>query len=384
MKYRSKKLSAKGVVSNYSMRTAKTGNLAHEFNVGSQRYSLFTSDEPISFRDGDLIGFEYSELRLQSGSRREYLRVLPESVELLLPEASERLGGFVYVLSNASMADVLKIGFTTGTPEERAAALSASTGVPTKFKVEWAQAVTCDPKHVEQRVHAQLRRKKAGKEFFKVTVEEAQSAILDAYYICEPAARESLDAVVKERNESFLLQREAFLAEQARIKAAKEVEVFWRSPVGRWLTHGTAQVVLSRFKFGMERNYPTLLGSMFGKAVASWMEISVHGRSNFPGETWRVRISGVHNNKKIDVFKDCSSLKDAAALILGACEMHPCENLEYKIGLSTALMPTPNCHDHQISGGHETVGLQPEMIEIADAEDHAAFHYLVGRFRRRR
>lgn len=384
MKYRNKKLSAKGIVSNYSLRTAKSGNLAHEFNIGSQQYSLFTSEEPISFRDGDLIGFEYSELRLQSGSRREYLRVLPESVELLLPNASGRLGGFVYVLSNPSMAGVLKIGFTTGTPEERALELSAATGVPTKFKVEWAQAVTCDPKIVEQRVHAQLRRKKAGKEFFKVTVEEAQSAILDAYYMCEPTARETFDEVVKERNESFLLQREAFLVEQGRIKAAKEVEAFWKSPVARWLTHGTVQIVLSRFKAGVERSYPTLLGGMFGKAVTPWMEIGVYGRSNYPGETWRVHIRGVHNNKKIGVSKDCASMKDAANLVLGACKLHPCENSEFKINISTALMPTPNCYDHSILGGHETVELQPELVEIADVEDGAAFHDLAARFKERR
>ncbi|MCZ8151937.1 MAG: GIY-YIG nuclease family protein [Rhodobacteraceae bacterium] len=111
----------------------------------------------------------------------------------------------MYVLSNATMKDVVKSGFTTETPEERASGLSASKGVPKKFKVEWSLAVQSDQKAVGQRVHAQLKPKSAGKEFFRVSVEDAKDTILDAHHIVAPAERDALDASVLQRNpESYL------------------------------------------------------------------------------------------------------------------------------------------------------------------------------------
>lgn len=98
------------------------------------------------------------------------------------------------------MKDVVKSGFTTETPEERASGLSASKGVPKKFKVEWSLAVQSDQKAVGQRVHAQLKPKSAGKEFFRVSVEDAKDTILDAHHIVAPAERDALDASVLQRN----------------------------------------------------------------------------------------------------------------------------------------------------------------------------------------
>lgn len=44
--------------------------------------------------------------------------------------------GYVYILSNAAMPGLLKIGKTTRTPDERARELARGTGVPGPYTVE--------------------------------------------------------------------------------------------------------------------------------------------------------------------------------------------------------------------------------------------------------
>lgn len=103
--------------------------------------------------------------------------------------------GFVYVLHNAAMQDLVKIGFTTKLPEERAYELSKPTGVPLPFDVSF-RALTMRWRQVERLVHQQLAdRRVSCKEFFSVSVEEAVATVracvlavngIDAW---EPAAR---------------------------------------------------------------------------------------------------------------------------------------------------------------------------------------------------
>lgn len=86
---------------------------------------------------------------------------------------------YIYVLSNESLHDnVLKIGFTTKHPNERASHLSRSTSIPTDFKVEYFKEVS--NKHaVEARVHLILSefRISSRKEFFQVSLRKAIKAI---------------------------------------------------------------------------------------------------------------------------------------------------------------------------------------------------------------
>ena len=63
--------------------------------------------------------------------------------------------GHVYALINPSMPGLVKVGMTTRAPEERAAELSASTGVPTPFTVAFDIAVS-DALEAEKDVHDQL------------------------------------------------------------------------------------------------------------------------------------------------------------------------------------------------------------------------------------
>lgn len=82
------------------------------------------------------------------------------------------------ILSNPSIPDVLKIGFTNLTPELRAKQLSSSTGVVIPFKVEWA--FKCfDGNRMEAEVHSALKEYRISnqREFFQVDLEEAKSVI---------------------------------------------------------------------------------------------------------------------------------------------------------------------------------------------------------------
>lgn len=89
--------------------------------------------------------------------------------------------GFVYVLSNESMAGLVKIGVTTKTPKERAFQLF-STGVPTPFNVECAVYFR-DIHVVEGRLHEKFSycRVSESREFFQIDVDVAVVAVLGIF-----------------------------------------------------------------------------------------------------------------------------------------------------------------------------------------------------------
>jgi hypothetical protein len=81
--------------------------------------------------------------------------------------------GYLYILSNPSMPGLLKIGLTTRQVPDRVAELNAATGVPASFAIEAYFESTNPPAH-EKSVHDRLRHSRVrGKEFFRVSVEEA-------------------------------------------------------------------------------------------------------------------------------------------------------------------------------------------------------------------
>lgn len=88
--------------------------------------------------------------------------------------------GYIYVLSNPSISNGLKIGFTKRPVEERVKELSSSTGVPTPFVIEYWK-LTNDVEGVERLVHKELGqfRLNSNREFFNVALEVAVDAIKD-------------------------------------------------------------------------------------------------------------------------------------------------------------------------------------------------------------
>lgn len=84
--------------------------------------------------------------------------------------------GYIYILSNSSIADMVKIGRTSRLPDERVKELSSATGVPTPFKLEYKKKFN-DCVRAEELVHKylELNNKKVSnnREFFNVDKEEA-------------------------------------------------------------------------------------------------------------------------------------------------------------------------------------------------------------------
>jgi hypothetical protein len=85
---------------------------------------------------------------------------------------------WIYILSNPSIPEALKIGYTNLSPELRAKQISSSTGVVVPFKVEWA--FRCfDGNLMELEVHKALKEYRISnqREFFQVDLEEAKNII---------------------------------------------------------------------------------------------------------------------------------------------------------------------------------------------------------------
>jgi len=85
---------------------------------------------------------------------------------------------WVYILSNPTMPNMFKIGYTKNTPDERARQISNATGVALPYKVEWA--FHCyDGFGLEQEVHHKLdsQRVNGNREFFEISLEEAKKVV---------------------------------------------------------------------------------------------------------------------------------------------------------------------------------------------------------------
>lgn len=83
--------------------------------------------------------------------------------------------GWVYVITNAAMPSLVKVGFSTKDPELRAAELG-NTGSPHPYTVEYEMLIE-EPYQIEQATHKFMSHVREGKEWFKCSVEEAVLSI---------------------------------------------------------------------------------------------------------------------------------------------------------------------------------------------------------------
>lgn len=81
------------------------------------------------------------------------------------------INGYVYILSNPCMPNLIKIGFTRRNIDERLSELNSSTGVPEYFVLEAAFS-SINPEKDEQVVHSELNehRTNRNREFFQIEV----------------------------------------------------------------------------------------------------------------------------------------------------------------------------------------------------------------------
>jgi hypothetical protein len=90
-------------------------------------------------------------------------------------------GGYLYVLVNPAMEGLVKIGKTIRSPRQRANELGSVTGIPTPFILVFDVHVE-DLDEAERYVHAELedQRVSSNREFFRVSTNEAVTAVLNA------------------------------------------------------------------------------------------------------------------------------------------------------------------------------------------------------------
>jgi hypothetical protein len=86
--------------------------------------------------------------------------------------------GWVYIITNKAMPNLLKVGFSTKDPELRAQELH-TTGVPYRFVVEYDVLVN-EPRDIEQAAHNLLKNYHANKEWFNCSIDIAIQAIRKA------------------------------------------------------------------------------------------------------------------------------------------------------------------------------------------------------------
>lgn len=117
------------------------------------------------------------QVRDLASGRTEYW-----SADTVAREALEKINyGQVYALVNESMPGLFKVGFTTGLAKDRANQLSASTGVPTPFKMLFAyDTINC--RNVEAGIHDLLRDKRINesREFFRCGLKSLVTAFESA------------------------------------------------------------------------------------------------------------------------------------------------------------------------------------------------------------
>lgn len=93
--------------------------------------------------------------------------------------------GFVYILSNESMPDLVKIGMTTRSPEKRAKEISSVTGVPIPYVVAYQERVV-DCHLAEREIHRRLDycRVNRDREFFEISIPDAKKVVQEVAREC--------------------------------------------------------------------------------------------------------------------------------------------------------------------------------------------------------
>lgn len=207
----------------------REGSLLVILSLGTDKYGLFTDGVAPPVSVGDRVSFDwYTRV---GKKRKRYRNIIPESLNVIV--AVEQLGdadGFVYVLTNTSLAGLVKVGYTTGLPEERCVALSGSTSIPTPFQVAWAVPIAGVVRQVEAHAHRRLAAFRVGKEYFKVSVQIAKTEILAVVRQLSPA-QANCDDILEARQAAWREQVAAEKERQAQVKqeaeaqrAAKELE----------------------------------------------------------------------------------------------------------------------------------------------------------------
>ncbi|MDR6587403.1 GIY-YIG nuclease family protein [Agrobacterium tumefaciens] len=342
LKYKQKDGVATGVTS----RIAKSGDWAHSCIVGRERFTLFSPEEFCPFSDGDRISFDYEEKKLRRGSRMPYNAMVPDSLRLTVPsDLSDKVKGHVYVLSNKSMPGVLKIGFTNGDPAKRAAELSGVTGVPTSFRVEWSLPVLGSARAIEQRIHAVLSKKKHGKEFFKVSIDEAQSVARRCYLELYPEAAAELEGSLTAAELAAADRRKTITEANARREQAKRDEeaaiAFENSPGQVWKKFGTYEIRLREFTVERRLGMPSIFSKLLGHHYPEWVDVRINGWHSTQ-RTWKLDMHGLSDGRRVGIASTFfDKFEDAMAMAQREADRFCAGNQQWIVTFPNHLLVEP-------------------------------------------
>ena len=154
--------------------------VAGQLGYPSRRISQLIADELASLRNAikcrDAVAFSNARVSLLRLPARKCLKIHLGRAKL----AEEAGAGWIYMLSHREMPELLKVGMTTRTVEERAREINNATGVAIPFGVRRCWRVL-DPSKAEKLAHKALRefRFREDREFFRVSFRTASKLVGD-------------------------------------------------------------------------------------------------------------------------------------------------------------------------------------------------------------
>lgn len=143
----------------------------------SKAIGIALANMRMAARDGDEGGLRQAQKILSEMPVRRCLRLFLG--ELVLQEEAD--AGWIYILSTREMPDLLKIGMTTRTVQDRVREINGATGVAIPFGVRRCWRVG-DPRRSEKLLHEVLyeSRLRADREFFRIRFFDAEKSIQEA------------------------------------------------------------------------------------------------------------------------------------------------------------------------------------------------------------
>lgn len=126
-----------------------------------------------SIKDGQDEAFKFAVKVLRNSKAASCLKTYLDG-----GPTDDDVQGYIYILSERSQPELLKIGMTTRSVEERVKEINAATGVAVPFGVRAVWRVH-DPKQAESDIHALLDeyRLRNDREFFRMRFNDALDAI---------------------------------------------------------------------------------------------------------------------------------------------------------------------------------------------------------------
>jgi hypothetical protein len=133
--------------------------------------------------------------------------------------------GYLYIFSNRAMPNLLKVGYTTRTVEERIRELS-TTGVPGVFVAEFYCEIDNAP-GLEKAVHSRLSSHRYDKEFFRCNVELAvrvsKETLLEKGYSVFDSGGRSSHAYITDQEKAAIKAAENALRQKEAERRKQEI-----------------------------------------------------------------------------------------------------------------------------------------------------------------